>query len=242
MWHVAAGVSSANTHLVFLCNTLNTQNCWNPHCFHCRVAFSRGPSCNICSWSCIHKNCIPRMLFLAKWFSRVFSVFNSSLHMLHFNFSPCFSFICFTIPLRAYLFPHWPHSSFCCSPTLSSPLLSCDVTLSLTLMYYLMYLYLAIVMYMEPCNFGSFRKMLLWRINMSNMIRLCTLSNWKVKLKVQLKGKVERLNFLARSRNWFVTQAYHCRTRKHLQVAHCQLWIWIWISRDSELSLQVFRF
>ena len=65
----------------------------------------------------------------------------------------------------------------------------------------LTYLYLAIVMYMEPCNFGSFRKMLLWRINMSNMNRLCTLSNLKVKLKVQLKGKVERLSFLARSRN-----------------------------------------
>lgn len=69
MWHVAAGVSSANTHLVFLCNTLNTQNCWNPHCFHCRVAFSRGPSCNICSWSCIHKNCIPRMLLCWQYVS-----------------------------------------------------------------------------------------------------------------------------------------------------------------------------
>ena len=69
MWHVAAGVSSANTHLVFLCNTLNTQNCWNPHCFHCRVAFSRGPSCNICSLSCIHKNCIPRMLLCWQYVS-----------------------------------------------------------------------------------------------------------------------------------------------------------------------------
>ena len=69
MWHVAAGVSSANTHLVFLCNTLNTQNCWNPHCFHCRVAFSRGPSCNICSLSCIHKNSIPRMLLCWQYVS-----------------------------------------------------------------------------------------------------------------------------------------------------------------------------
>ena len=98
-----------------------------------------------------------------------FSILHCSSHMLHFNFSPCFSFICFTIPLRAYLFPHWPHSSFCCSPTLSSPLLSCDVTLSLTLMYYLMYLYLAIVMIRSQVILAVSERCFCWEINMSNI-------------------------------------------------------------------------